>query len=164
MEFFRVKQEEDTEQKPRAGQRTRFNFCRERRSALWEARGSSFCAMPGFLQCLGSFFCHEGMCGFSGLRSDDLHFLPVIAEFSAAIQASDIGARSLSRRRTTRTGAHRDGKAVASVPATEHGVHHFRKHWEPPQIQTQGLKQQQNKTERQNTHPLRSKNRWELTT
>jgi hypothetical protein len=26
------------------------------------------------------------------------------------------------------------------------------------------LKQQQNKTERQNTHPLRSKNRWELTT
>src|SRR3981081_4451855 len=77
---------------------------------------------------LRGLFRNQGVLGFSCLRSHDPHFVPVVAEFFPAIQAGDIGARALRRRVATRTGAHRNRKTVASVPAAEHGVHQPRKH------------------------------------
>src|SRR5208282_4368184 len=61
-------------------------------------------------------------------RSHDLHFLPVVAEFLAAIQASDVGARAPSLWIATGTSAHRNRKTIAIVPAAKHGVHQLRKH------------------------------------
>src|ERR1700686_2704791 len=75
-----------------------------------------------------SHFRNYGMRGISCLRSHDLHFVPVIAEFFPAVQARDVGSSALSRRVATRTGAHRDRKTVASVPAAKHGVPQPRKH------------------------------------
>jgi hypothetical protein len=54
--------------------------------------------------------------------------MPVVAEFLAAIQAGDVGARPLSLGSAARTGANRDGKTVPGVPATKHGVQQLRNH------------------------------------
>jgi hypothetical protein len=71
---------------------------------------------------------NQGVRGFSRPRSHDPHFMPVVAKFLAAIQAGDVGARALSLRSATRTGAYRDGKTVPSMPATKHGVQQLRNH------------------------------------
>src|SRR6266481_5712340 len=77
---------------------------------------------------LRGLFRNQGVLGFSCLRSHDPHFVPVVAEFFSAVQARDIGARALRRWVAARTGAHRNRKTVASVPAAKHGVDQLRKH------------------------------------
>src|ERR1700730_13471518 len=74
------------------------------------------------------YFRNHGRRGISCLRFHNLHLLPVIAEFFSAVQAGDIGSGALSRRVATRTGAHRNRKTVASVPAAKERVHQPRKH------------------------------------
>src|SRR5208282_931424 len=77
---------------------------------------------------LRGFFRDQGGRDFSGLRSHDLHLVPVVLEFLAAVEARDIGASAFRGRAATRTRANCDGKTVASVPASKHGVHQPRKH------------------------------------
>ena len=55
-------------------------------------------------------------------RSDDLHLLPVIRKFSAAIETGHIGSGQRCSLRTARCSANRDRKAVAGVPAAEKSV------------------------------------------
>ena len=55
------------------------------------------------------------------------HFLPVIAEFPATIQAHYIRPSAYSRR-TAGVRTHGDRKTVAGVPAAKYRVHHLRKH------------------------------------
>src|ERR1700690_274767 len=78
----------------------------------------------------------QPLCGFfrdqrtrtlPGEQFRDLHLLPVIAEFPAAIEAHHVRPRADSGR-TPSVRAHRDWKTVAGVPAAEHRVHHPGKH------------------------------------
>src|ERR1700687_1540191 len=97
---------------------------REKRAA-WGRAGLTLRPSRGFFRGL---LRNQGVRGFSGPRSHDPHFVPVVAKFLAAVQAGDISARALSRCRATRTGAYRDGKTVPGVPATKHGVQQLRNH------------------------------------
>src|SRR5271166_2387917 len=77
---------------------------------------------------LGGFFGNQRVSSLSCLRSCDFHFLPVVAKFFATVETGDVSARPLTRLGATRTGANRNGKTVASVPAAEHGFHQPREH------------------------------------
>jgi len=67
-------------------------------------------------------------------RRDHFHFLPVVAKLFATIQASDVSARSPALGIAIRARSDGDRKAVASVPAAEHGVHQLGKHRVPPTV------------------------------
>jgi hypothetical protein len=109
---------QNTKQRAGKGQEGMFVFRRERlENALWGAGGS-----------LRGLFRNQGVLGFSRMRTQNPHFMPVVTEFFSAVQARDIGTRALRRRVTTGTGAHRNRKTVASVPAAKYGVDQLRKH------------------------------------
>jgi hypothetical protein len=78
-------------------------------------------------QLSGGLFRHQRMGRFLRLEFCNLHFLPVIAEFPATIQAHHIRSRADSRG-TACVRAHGDRKTVPGVPATKYRVHHLRKH------------------------------------
>src|SRR5208337_2370592 len=92
-------------------------------------RGSASLTLRPSCGLFRGLFRNQGMRDFSGPRSHDPHFVPVVAEFLAAVQARHVSACALGWRSTTRTGAYRDGKTVPSVPATKHGIQQVRKHW-----------------------------------
>src|SRR5215813_11307591 len=54
-------------------------------------------------------------------RADDLHLLPVVGEFFAAIETNHIGSRRECSRVATAF-LHRDRKAITAVPAPEQGI------------------------------------------
>src|ERR1700681_2053468 len=113
------------EREARSGKRQRGMFTSGHEMPRRMRCGEDSASLRGLFR---NHFRHHGMRGISCLRSHDLHIVPVIAEFFAAVQARDIGSGALSRRVATRTGAHRNRKTVASVPAAKHGVHQPRKH------------------------------------
>jgi len=54
---------------------------------------------------------------------DDLHLLPVVGEFFAAVKAYDIGSRQSSGLRATRSPTYGYGEAIAIVFAPEQHIH-----------------------------------------
>src|ERR1039457_5849853 len=83
---------------------------------------------PSTAAVLRGFFCDQGTPGLSWPQFGHSHFLPVIAELAAAVQAHHVGTDSCDRRGTTRTRPNRKRKTVTGMPTTEHSVHHFREH------------------------------------
>jgi hypothetical protein len=77
---------------------------------------------------LRSLFRDQRSRRFFGLEFRDFHFLPVIAEFPAAIQADHVGPGAGDGRSAARVRAHGDRKTVTGVPAAKYRVHHLRKH------------------------------------
>jgi hypothetical protein len=64
-------------------------------------------------------------------RPDHLHLLPVIREFSAAIQAGHISSSKSGCLRTACGATNRDGKTVTRVPTTEKSIEQFCDHGAP---------------------------------
>jgi hypothetical protein len=64
-------------------------------------------------------------------RRDDLHFLPVVRKFSAAIETSYVGSSESGCLRTAGCATNRDGKAVPRVPTTEKRIEQFCDHGAP---------------------------------
>lgn len=79
----------------------------------------------------GSLFGDQRTRGYFPRRSThDSHFLPVIGEFLAAIQAHHIRAEPCSRLTIAAcSGSRGHGKTIARVPAAKHRVHQFREHY-----------------------------------
>ncbi len=93
---------------------------------------ATFRSLPGPAragsQLLCSLFRDQRGRGLLRLKFSNPHFLPVVAEFPAAIQADHVSPGAYSGGSAAQTGAHRDGKTITGVPATKHRVHHLRKH------------------------------------
>jgi hypothetical protein len=72
-----------------------------------------------------SFFRNQGRRRLSYPRSHNLHRMPVVWKFFAAIETRNIGSGELSRRVAPRAGTHRNWETVASVAAAKHRVHYL---------------------------------------
>src|ERR1700720_770822 len=92
---------------------------------------------------LRGFFRNQRRSGIPRLRPHYLHFLPVVAEFLAAVKASHVRTRAPGYGGSTRTTSYRDRKTVARMSATEHRIHQLRKHRVLPQSKTKKPKQKQ---------------------
>src|SRR5271169_1140197 len=60
-----------------------------------------------------------GSCRTVRLRSNNLHFRPIVRKFLATIQTDDIGSGDYRRYGTPRFSFHRDGKAATLMRTTE---------------------------------------------
>jgi hypothetical protein len=102
----------------REGINRRFNSCRttlryEKNCASLDSRRSR------------SFFRNQGRRRLAYPRSHNLHRMPVVRKFFAAIETRNIGSGELSRRVAPRAGTHRNWETVASVAAAKHRVHYL---------------------------------------
>ena len=64
-------------------------------------------------------------------RRDDLHLLPVVGEFFAALQTNNVGAGQAGGLRTPRAAPDRYWKTIAGVMATENCVEQLDEHGAP---------------------------------
>src|ERR1700732_5225082 len=64
-------------------------------------------------------------------RCNDLHLLPVVGEFFAALQTNNVGAGQAGGLRTPRAAPDRYWKTIAGVITTENCLEHFDEHDAP---------------------------------
>jgi hypothetical protein len=62
-------------------------------------------------------------------RSDNLHLLPIIGKFLAAIETGNVGSGQRSGLRTAHGTTNRNGEAIAGVFATKNCIVQFSDHW-----------------------------------
>ncbi len=78
--------------------------------------------LPGEYLPLGCFFGYQRTGCLTRLRIDDAHFMPVIGEFLAAVQADHVCPRASSRLYAARATTDRDRKTIARMPASKKSV------------------------------------------